>query len=186
MKFTDSRGTWSQQGKKLVGSGAVGAADQGMRSRCPPTAIRPSSEARVTVLESSVPFGLGPAGAAWVSYATRGSGRSKARSWSAAALREPPGRAHRRLTADGKLRDPRRVSRRRRCGHRTSLPAMEPFGRKVENSSAVARWESLLRPLRCPLIAASLWSADLTITGESERRGRLRNELGTGFRSKSW
>jgi len=28
--FTRSRGIWSQQGKKLVGSGAVGAASQGM------------------------------------------------------------------------------------------------------------------------------------------------------------
>ena len=53
-----------------------------------------------------------------------------------------------------------------------------------ENSSALARWGSLLRPLRYPLIAASPWSADLTITGELERRGRLRNELGTGFQEQ--
>jgi hypothetical protein len=65
--FTRSRGIWSQQGKKLVGSGAVGAASQGASlalSADGNTALigGPSDRPR----DRSVPFGLGPAGAAWV------------------------------------------------------------------------------------------------------------------------
>src|SRR4029077_6546912 len=63
---------------------------------------------------------------------------------------------------------------------------MAPFGPKARNSSALARWESLLRPLRCRLIAASPWSVDLTIMGASVQRGRSRNGPGSGVRSKSW
>ena len=44
--FTRSGGVWTQQGNKLVGTGAVGAADQGTPSRCPPTAAPPSSAGR--------------------------------------------------------------------------------------------------------------------------------------------
>ncbi len=65
--FTRSGGVWTQQGKKLVGSGAEGSARQGMSvalSADGDTAIvggpgdNPSDRSR--------PFGLGPAGAAWV------------------------------------------------------------------------------------------------------------------------
>jgi hypothetical protein len=65
--FTRSGGVWTQQGRKLVGSGAVGSARQGMSvalSADGDTAIvggpgdNPSDRSR--------PFGLGPAGAAWV------------------------------------------------------------------------------------------------------------------------
>ena len=65
--FTRSRGIWSQQGKKLVGSGAVGAASQGM-------SLALSADGNTALIggpsdspwDRSVPFGLGPAGAAWV------------------------------------------------------------------------------------------------------------------------
>ena len=40
--FTRSGGVWTQQGTKLVGTGAVGAADQGFQSLFPPTGIRQS------------------------------------------------------------------------------------------------------------------------------------------------
>jgi hypothetical protein len=65
--FTRSAGIWSQQGKKLVGSGAVGAASQG-------TSLALSADGNTALIggpsdspwDRSVPFGLGPAGAAWV------------------------------------------------------------------------------------------------------------------------
>jgi hypothetical protein len=65
--FTRSGSVWTQQGKKLVGTGAVGNARQGMSvalSAGGNTAIvgGPSDNAR----DGSVPFGLGAAGAAWV------------------------------------------------------------------------------------------------------------------------
>src|SRR4051812_34171558 len=63
---------------------------------------------------------------------------------------------------------------------------MAPFGRKARNSSALALWESFHLPLRFPLIAVSPWSVDLTIMGESVRRGRSHNGPGNGLRSKSW
>jgi hypothetical protein len=60
-------GIWSQQGKKLVGSGAVGGARQG-------TSVALSADGNTALIggpsdnagDRSVPFGLGPAGAAWV------------------------------------------------------------------------------------------------------------------------
>src|SRR6478752_4969781 len=63
---------------------------------------------------------------------------------------------------------------------------MALFGRKARNSSVLALWESFHLPLRCPLIAAAPWSVDLTIMGESARRGHSRNGPGSGVRSKSW
>ena len=65
--FARSRGIWSQQGKKLVGSGAVGGARQG-------TSVALSADGNTALIggpndnpwDRSVPFGLGPAGAAWV------------------------------------------------------------------------------------------------------------------------
>jgi hypothetical protein len=71
--FTRSGGVWAQQGNKLVGSGAVGSARQGM-------AVALSADGYTAVVggpgdnppDRSRPFGLGPAGAAWV-FARSGS-----------------------------------------------------------------------------------------------------------------
>ena len=65
--FARSGGIWSQQGRKLVGSGAVGGAHQG-------TSVALSADGNTALIggpndnpwDRSVPFGLGPAGAAWV------------------------------------------------------------------------------------------------------------------------
>jgi hypothetical protein len=65
--FTRSGGVWTQQGKKLVGSGADGKARQGM-------SVALSADGNNAILggpgdnlsDRSRPFGLGPAGAAWV------------------------------------------------------------------------------------------------------------------------
>jgi hypothetical protein len=65
--FTRSGGVWTQQGKKLVGSDAVGSARQGM-------SVALSADGNTAILGGpgdnpwarSVPFGLGAAGAAWV------------------------------------------------------------------------------------------------------------------------
>ena len=71
--FARSPGIWSQQGKKLVGSGAIGGARQG-------TSVALSADGNTALIggpndnpwDRSVPFGLGPAGAAWVFTRTDG------------------------------------------------------------------------------------------------------------------
>jgi hypothetical protein len=65
--FARNGRVWSQQGKKLVGSGAVGGARQG-------TSVALSADGNTALIggpsdnawDRSMPFGLGPAGAAWV------------------------------------------------------------------------------------------------------------------------
>jgi hypothetical protein len=65
--FTRSGGVWTQQGKKLVGTDAVGSARQG-------TSVALSADGNTAIVggpgdnswDRSVPFGLGAAGAAWV------------------------------------------------------------------------------------------------------------------------
>ena len=65
--FARSVGIWRQQGRKLVGSGAAGGGHQG-------TSVAVSSDGNTAIIggpsdnpwDRSVPFGLGPAGAAWV------------------------------------------------------------------------------------------------------------------------
>jgi hypothetical protein len=65
--FTRTGGVWTQQGKKLVGSDAVGSACQGM-------SVALSVDGNTAIVggpgdnrwDRSVPFGLGAAGAAWV------------------------------------------------------------------------------------------------------------------------
>jgi len=71
--FTRAGGVWAQQGNKLVGTGAVGNAGQGM-------SVALSADGNTAIVggpndnpwDRSGPFGLGPAGAAWVF--TRSSG----------------------------------------------------------------------------------------------------------------
>ena len=65
--FTRTNGVWAQQGKKLVGAGAVGSANQGW-------SVALSADGNTAIVggpsdnpsDPSVPFGLGAAGAAWV------------------------------------------------------------------------------------------------------------------------
>jgi hypothetical protein len=72
--FSRSGGVWAQQGKKLVGSGAVGSANQGW-------SVALSADGNTAIVggpgdnlwHPSVPFGLGAAGAAWV-FTRNGSG----------------------------------------------------------------------------------------------------------------
>jgi len=65
--FTRNGGVWTQQGKKLVGTDAVGKASQGM-------SVALSADGNTAILggpgdnpwDRSAPFGLGATGAAWV------------------------------------------------------------------------------------------------------------------------
>ena len=65
--FTRTNGVWAQKGKKLVGTGAVGSANQGW-------SVALSADGNTAIVggpsdnpaDSSVPFGFGAAGAAWV------------------------------------------------------------------------------------------------------------------------
>ena len=80
--YTRSGGVWTQQGSKLVGTGAVGnAVDKASPSRCPPTAT-PPSWAGLTTTRTPGRRGSSPAAAA--------SGPSRAASWSAPARLEAP------------------------------------------------------------------------------------------------
>jgi hypothetical protein len=71
--FTRNGGVWTQQGKKLVGTDAVGSARQGM-------SVALSADGNTAIVggpgdnpwDRSVPFGLGAAGAAWVFTRTAG------------------------------------------------------------------------------------------------------------------
>ena len=78
--FTRSGGVWTQQGSKLVGTGAVGTPTKAGPSRCPPTAT-PPSWARPDDNGRRGGMGLTPAAAV--------SGPSRAASWSAPARLEP-------------------------------------------------------------------------------------------------
>jgi hypothetical protein len=71
--FTRRGDAWTQQGKKLVGAGAVGSARQG-------TSVALSADGNTAIVggpgdnpfDQSVPFGLGAAGASWVFTRTGG------------------------------------------------------------------------------------------------------------------
>ena len=71
--FSRSDGVWRQQGRKLVGSGAVGSACQGI-------SVALSADGNTAIVggpddnqwDRSAPFGLGAAGAAWVFTRTAG------------------------------------------------------------------------------------------------------------------
>jgi hypothetical protein len=71
--FTRKGGVWTQEGNKVVGTGAVGRANQGW-------SVALSADGNTAIIggprdnpwDASVPFGLGAAGAAWVF--TRSSG----------------------------------------------------------------------------------------------------------------
>src|SRR6516165_10078707 len=84
--FTRNGGVWTQQGKKLVGTDALGSARQGMSVALP-------ADGNTAIVggpgdnqwDRSVPFGLGAAGWRGCSPALPVSGRSKAISWSAPA-----------------------------------------------------------------------------------------------------
>ena len=90
--FTRSGGVWTQQGSKLVGTGAVGNAQKASPSRCPPMAT-PPSWAGLTTTEHRGGVGLSPAAAV--------SGPSRAASWSAPARLETPKGSSVALSADG-------------------------------------------------------------------------------------
>ena len=154
--FTRSRGIWSQQGKKLVGSGAVGAASQGM-------SLALSADGNTALIggpsdspwDPSVPFGLGPAGAAWVLIRNEGAwtqqGEKLVSSGAMGTARQGMSVA---LSADGNVAIVG-GSWRRRCGHRERcLPVMAPLDsrRETRQPGAVGK----LSPYRCGvLIAAS-------------------------------
>ena len=68
--FVRSRGTWSQQGRKLVGTGAIGNADQG-------TSVSLSSSGNTAIVGG--PFDNDDAGAAWVFERSDGVWRQQAK-----------------------------------------------------------------------------------------------------------
>jgi hypothetical protein len=82
--FTRSDGVWTQQGKKLVGTGAVGSSRQGM-------SVALSADGNIAIVGGW--SDNAKLGAAWYSAATAVSGPSKARSLSAPALWEAPAKA---------------------------------------------------------------------------------------------
>ena len=77
--FTRSSGVWTQQGNKLVGSGAVGAAQQGL-------SVALSADGNTAIVGGSLDNSI--VGAAWVFTRSGGVGPSRATSWSARARLE--------------------------------------------------------------------------------------------------
>jgi hypothetical protein len=81
--YTRSGGIWTQQGNKLVGSGAVGSANQG-------ASVALSADGNTAIMGGDLDnpdISCNAVGAAWVFTRT---GRSKAASWSAATRLAPP------------------------------------------------------------------------------------------------
>ena len=159
--FARSRGIWSQQGKKLVGSGAIGGARQG-------TSVALSADGNTALIggpndnpwDRSVPFGLGPAGAAWVFTRTDGIWSQQGEKLvSTGAARQGISVA---LSADGNVAIAGGLASDGGGSHRC-LPAAAGSGRKARRSSAPALWESPHLPLRCPPMAELFCSEGLTI-----------------------
>ena len=137
--YTRSGGVWTQQGSKLVGTGAVGDAEQGGPSRCPATATPPSWGAWDN---SSV-------GAAWVYTRSGGSGPSKAASWSAPARLEIPTSNSVALSADGNTAVLGGPKTTRPSGRRGSSPAAAVSGpSKAASWLAPARLEEPYKAVR--------------------------------------
>ena len=132
--FARSRGIWSQQGKKLVGSGAVGGARQG-------TSVALSADGNTALIggpndnpwDRSVPFGLGPAGAAWVFTRTDCIWSQQGEKLvSTGAARQGMSVA---LSADGNVAIAGGLASDGGAAHRC-LPAAAGSGRKARRSSA--------------------------------------------------
>ena len=82
--FTRSGGVWTQQGNKLVGAGAVGAAAQGQ-------SVALSADGNTAIVGG--PGDNSQIGAAWVYPAAAVTGPNRAISWSAPAQLETPRKA---------------------------------------------------------------------------------------------
>jgi hypothetical protein len=70
--FTRSNGVWTQQGDKLVGSGAVGAPEQGW-------SVSVSADGNTAIVGG--PYDTGNAGAAWVFTRSNGVWTQRSRRW---------------------------------------------------------------------------------------------------------
>ena len=103
--FTRSGGVWTQQGKKLVGTGAVGAAHQGCPSRCPPTATPPSSAGLATIPGIDRCLRRRGRGGVGVHPQRRGLDPARRTSWSAPVRGKRPPRHVRRAVRRRQHRD---------------------------------------------------------------------------------
>ncbi len=186
--FTRSGGVWTQQGNKLVGTGAVGSARQGM-------SVALSADGNTAIVggpgdnpwDRSVPFGLGAAGAAWVFTRSGGVWTQQGNKLvGTGAVEAPakacPSRCPPTATSPSWAGLPTMGAWAR---HRCS-PAAAVTGRRTRIWLAPALWESPHPLSRCPPTAASSWSADLTTMAASARRGCSRAAAVTGRRTRIW
>ena len=185
--FTRSGGVWTQQGNKLVGSGAVGGARQG-------TSVALSADGNTAIIggpndnpwDRSVPFGLGPAGAAWVF--TRSGGvwtqqGEKLVSTGAGSARQGISVA---LSADGNVAIVGGLADDGGVGAAsvfTRSGGIWTQGEKLVSAGAVGK--------SSPSVALSADGSVVLLggsndNGASARLGHSRNAPVTGFRSKSW
>jgi len=184
--FTRSGGVWTQQGKKLVGTDAVGSARQG-------TSVALSADGNTAIVggpgdnpwDRSVPFGLGAAGAAWVFTRSGGvwtqQGDKLVGTGAVASARQaPPSRCPRTAISPSWVALPRMG-----VWHWCS-PAVAVAGRRTRSWLAPALWGSPHPLSRCPPTAASSWSAELTTMGASARRGCSRAAAVTGRTTRTW
>ena len=165
--FTRSGGVWTQQGSKLVGTGAVGLAPtKAGPSRCPPTATPPSSAGMAT---TAVPGRRGS------SPAAAESGPSKAASWSAPERLEPPTRLVRRAVRRRQHRHRRRVERQRQrrggVGLHPQRRDLDPARQQAGRHRSGWRGSTRLSLSRCPPTATPPSSAGMPTTTSPGRRG---------------
>ncbi len=182
--FTRSGGVWAQQGKKLVGTDAVGSARQG-------TSVALSADGNTAIVggpgdnpwDRSVPFGLGAAGAAWVFTRTGSVWTQQGNKLvSARSARQGTSVA---LSADGNIAIVGGVADDGGGGAGLVFTRATVTGRRTRIWLAPALLESPHPPSRCPPMAASSWSVDLTTMGASARHGCSRIAAVTGRRTRS-
>ena len=143
---------FTQQGPKLVGTGAVGTPTKASRSRCPPTAT-PRSWAGMTTTRSPERRGSSPAAA--------GYGASRARSSSAPALSEPPTRLSVALSADGNTAIVGGYGDnggRSGVGLHPKRRRLDPAGTKLVGTGAVGGAQQGIRSRCRPMATPRLWA----------------------------
>ena len=183
--FTRSGGLWTQQGRKLVGTDAVGRAHQGM-------SVALSADGNTALVggpgdnlrDQSVPFGLGAVGAAWVFSRSGGVWTQQGNKLVGAAGTARQGMSV-ALSADGNTAVVGGVTGAMgaRARHRCS-PAAAVSGRWTRSWLAPVLWESPHRQSRCPPTATSSWLVDPMTMEASARRGCSAAAAVTGRRTK--
>jgi hypothetical protein len=173
--YTRSGGVWTPQGSKLVGTGAVGNAGQGL-------SVSLSGDGNTGIVGGSEDNS--GTGAAWLYTRSVVSGPSKAASWLEPAQLETPDKATpSRCPATATPRLLAGLPTMGAPGRRGSTPAAAVSGpSRAPSWSASARLDTLDKatPSRCPATAILLSWAGLPTTGSTGLLGSIPSAAMTG------